>query len=273
MTETTADDVLELFCASAGTKKRFEDWKSDPRRAEVAPVVLAHRTRVLYRLAEGDVLDVCRRTEHALGQVRREVGESVPQIVDWHPDFAFTHTFHTCVERMGALPTYQRFREFSLDDDDGQRMLGKPAKDVIRRLVGAGCPQWQAQAAMRWRIGNAYYGFLREVYTLMQLRRRGIDLRVHPLADALFRVDAWVGRRALSLRVGNKKFRQGTNSGRKTPAEQLLADVLPPLHFDTIELGAATAFGEVHLPTAVHLDHAAARLTDHGGTTSATHMN
>lgn len=260
MTETAAEDVLALFCTSVSTRKRFEDWERDPRRTEVVPVVLAHRTRVLYRLTEDDVHEVCQHTEHALGQVRREVGESVPQIVDWHPDFAFTHTFHACVERIGAVPTYQRFREFALDDPYGQKMLGTPAKDVIRHLVDAGCPQWRAQAAMRWRIGNAYYGFLREVYTLVQLRRRGVDLRVHPLADALFRVDAWTGRRALSLRVGNKKFRQGMNSGRKTPAEQLLADVLPPLQFDTIELAAATTFGEVHVPTAVHLDRAAAHL-------------
>ncbi|MET8689055.1 hypothetical protein ABZV77_33100 [Streptomyces sp. NPDC004732] len=259
--ETTVNDVLDLFCTSVSTERRLDDWRRDPRREQVAPVVLAHSTRVLYRLTEGDVHDVCQRTEHALGQVRREVGESVPQIVDWHPNFAFTHTFHTCVERIGAVPTYQQFREFSLSDAEGLDMLGSPSKELIRRLVvKQGVEQWRAQAAMRWRIGNAYYGFLREVYTLVQLRRRGIDLRVHPLADALFRVDAWTGRRALSLRVGNKKFRQGGNAGRKTPAEQLLADVQPPLRFDTIELAAATRFGQVHVPTAQVLDHAATRL-------------
>lgn len=262
MRETTAGDVLDLFCTSAATTKRFEDWKSDPRRAEVAPMVLAHRTRVLYRLAEHDVQAVCRDTEHALGQVKRADGESVREIVDWHPDFAFTHTFHICTERVGSVPTYQQFREFALDDADGQRMLGNPSRETIRQLVDAGCPQWRAQAAMRWRIGNAYYGFLREVYTLVQLRLRGIDLSVHPLADALFRVDAWTGRRALSLRVGNSRFRQGTNEGRKTPPEKLLADLLPPLQFDTIELEAATTFGQVHVPTPVHLDHAAARLME-----------
>lgn len=260
MLETTADDVLELFCTSAGTEERFEIWNSDPRRVAVAPVVMAHRTRVLYRSTEDDVQAVCQRTEHALGQVRRDVGESVREIVDWHPDFAFTHTFHTCIERIGAIPTYEQFREFALDDVAGREMLGDPARAMIRSLADDGCPEGRARAAMRWRVGNAYYGFLREAYTLVQLRQRGIDLRVHPLADALFRVDAWVGRRALSLRVGNKKFRQGASAGRKTPAEQLLADVRPPLEFDTIELAAATEFGAVHVPTALHLDRAAARL-------------
>lgn len=261
MTETTADDVLGLFCASDSSSRRLQEWKRDPRRADVAPVVLAHRTRVLYQLTDGDVQDVCRRTEHALGDVKRTVGESVPQIVDWHPNFAFTHTFHTCIESIGSVPTYQQFREFALEDASGLRMLGDPAKAAIRRLVEEeNCEQWRAQAAMRWRIGNAYYGFLREVYTLVKLRGRGIDLRVHPLADALFRVDAWVGRRVLSLRVGNKKFREGANRGRKTPTEEMLADILPPLEFATIELAAATSFGEVHVPTEAHLDQAAARL-------------
>jgi len=261
--ETTADDVLDLFCASTATAKRFEDWRSDPRRVDVAPMVLAHRTRVLYRLTMHDVQAVCRDTEHALGQVKRADGESVREIVDWHPDFAFTHTFHICTERMGSVPTYQQFREFALDDADGQRMLGNPSKETIRRLVvEEGCPQRLAQAAMRWRIGNAYYGFLREVYTLVQLRLRGIDLSVHPLADALFRVDAWTGRRALSLRVGNRRFRQGMNGGRKAQPERLLADLRPPLQFDTIELEAATTFGQVHVPTPVHLDQLAARFLD-----------
>ncbi|MEV5983476.1 hypothetical protein AB0L85_00380 [Streptomyces sp. NPDC052051] len=260
--ETTAQDVLELFCTSSSTRKRFEGWRSDRRRTEVVPVVMAHRTRVLYRLTEADVQGVCRETEHALGNVRREVGESVPQIVDWNPDFAFAHTFHACVERLQQVPTYQQFRKFAFEDGDGLRMLGNPSKAVVRRLVGEGCSEEQARAAMRWRVGNAYYGFLREVYALVQLRLRGVDLRVHPLADALFRVDAWTGRRALSLRVGNRKFRQGMNAGRKTRTEDLLADVLPPLEFDTIELTAATAFGEVHLPTAAHLDRAAAQLKE-----------
>ncbi|WP_369216372.1 hypothetical protein [Streptomyces flavofungini] len=260
--ETTATDVVDLFCASRGTRERLEEWKRDPRRRQVAPAVLAHTTRVLYRLTEGDVRAVCQRTEHALGQVRREVGESVPEIVDWHPDFAFTHVFHICVERLGALPTYQQFREFAFSDEKGAVMLGEPAKLIVRSLVAErGVDEGRARSAMRWRVGNAYYGFLREVYTLVQLRCRGVHLQVHPLADALFRVDAWTGRRALSLRVANRKFRQGMNAGRKTPAEQLLADVQPPLRFETIELAAATTFGQVHVPTAKELDRAAVRLS------------
>ncbi|MFE6283210.1 hypothetical protein [Streptomyces sp. NPDC057877] len=261
MAETTSEDVLGLFCTTESTRRRFDDWCVDPRRSEVVPMVMAHRTRVLYDLTEADISHVCQNTEHALGEVRRQVGESVPEIVDWHPNFAFTHTFHICVERLGCVPTYQRFREFSFHDPDGRNMLGDPAMKLVRDLVTREkYTEDRVRAAIRWRVGNAYYGFLREVYAFAHLRLRGVDLRFHPLADALFRVDAWTGRRALSLRVGNKKFRQGMNAGRKTPAEQLLADILPPLRFDTIELAAATRFGVVHVPSAGQLDEAAARL-------------
>src|SRR5207302_1923065 len=62
-------------------------------------------------------------------------------------------------------------------------------------------------------------------------------------------------RRSLKLQVG-----QGDDSGRKLRPERLLADVHPPLQFSTMELAAATKFGEVHLPSASRLDQEAARL-------------
>lgn len=115
---------------------------------------------------------------------------------------------------------------------------------------------------MRWRVGNAYYSFLREVYTIVELRSRGVDLQVHPLADALFRVDCWTDRTAVSLRVGNPKFRAGATQGRKPPAVRILADLQPPVEFADIELRPASEFGSVHLPAREQLDAMAARLLD-----------
>jgi hypothetical protein len=197
---------------------------------------------------------------HALGDVKRRDGEAVSAIVDWHPDFAFTHVFHVCTEQMGKLPTYQEFRDYSWNTPLGLKMIGNPAREKLSEVAFSEIPEWLARAAVRWRIGNAYYSFLREVYTVVELRSRGVDLRVHPLADALFRVDAWTRSRALSLLVGNKKFRQGETSGRKKTPQQLLADVDPPFEFSVIELKAATVFGSVHLPSRDLLDRAAAQL-------------
>ncbi|NEW74715.1 hypothetical protein [Streptomyces rhizosphaericus] len=261
MTKTTSDDVLQRFRVSPHTREIYANWVKDPRRVEVAPVVMAHRAQLIYGLSTADVEAVCRRTEHALGHVRRLDGESVAPIVDWHPDFAFTHVFHVCMERMRHLPAYQDFRSYAYNDSLGLRMLGDPARAKVREVSGTGVPEKLARDAMRWRVGNAYYSFLREVYTVVQLRSMGLDLRVHPLADALFRVDAWVDSKVVSLRVGNKKFRQGDASGRKMPPERLLADVQPPFEFATLELPPATEFGSVHLPSLDHLSEAAARLS------------
>lgn len=256
---THADEVRRLFCTSRATRECFEQWK-DVKKAEVAPAVLGHVTRIVYELTIEDVKDVCQRTAHALGDVKREDGESVEEIVNWHPDFAFTHTLHICMEKMGHLPTYQSFRKFVLEDELGWAMLGKPSRTVMREMAQKGVPEALARAAMRWRIGNAYYSFLREVYTVVTLRGSGIDLRLHPLADALFRVDAWAGRTALSLRVANKKFSEGEAGGRKIRPESLLADLDPPLSFETIELSPATKFGRVHLPSTAELESVAALL-------------
>lgn len=262
MTRTTSDDVLQRFRVSPRTREIYTNWVNDPRRAKVAPVVMAHRSQLVYELSTADVEAVCRRTEHALGQVRRRDGESVAAIVDWHPDFAFTHVFHVCMEQMRRLPTYQDFRAYAYNDPLGRCMLGDPALAKVHDVSDTtGAPEKLVREAMRWRVGNAYYSFLREVYTVVQLRHMGLDLRVHPLADALFRVDAWVGSKVVSLRVGNKKFRQGDDAGRKMPPERLLADVPSRFEFATLELPPATKFGSVHLPSLDHLSAAAARLS------------
>lgn len=260
MEATSAEDVLRQFCTSSGTRHVYDTWREDPRRNEVVPAVMHHSARTVYELTMEDVQDVCRETEHALGQVRRADGEAVSSIVNWHPDFAFTHMFHICMELGGHLPTYQQFRSFAKEDELGQKMLGTPAMQKVREVVEEGVPESLARAAMRWRVGNAYYSFLRETYTVVSLRELGVDVRVHPLADALFRVDAWAGRKVLSLRVGNKKFREGDHEGRKIPAERWLADVTPAMEFELIELNPATEFGRVHVPSRDHLATAASRL-------------
>lgn len=256
---TSAEDVLRKFCTSAEIRTRYENWRADPRRADVVPVVMNHRTEVLYGLGPSDVEEVCHRTEHALGKVKREEGEAISEVVDWHPDFAFTHMFHVCVEASGHLPTFQEFREFTEGSPLGRKMLGDPARSFREQLLLAGHPRHLVKAGMRWRVGNSYYSFLREVHTIVTLRHRGVEAQAHPLADALFRADAWVGSTVISLLVGNKRFR-AADTGRKLRPELLLRTARPPLRFETLELGAATKFGVVHLPSSSDLESAVARL-------------
>ncbi|WP_329464987.1 hypothetical protein [Streptomyces sp. NBC_01431] len=159
------------------------------------------------------------------------------------------------------MPTYQEFRQFCKNDHLGRAMLADPARAKVREAVMAGASDALARAAMRWRVGNAYYSFLREVYTVVELRFRGVELQVHPLADALFRVDCWTENTAVSLHVENAKYRNGPSQGRKIPTGRLLADLQPPIDFKDIALKPASVFGSVHLPVSAQLDDTAAALS------------
>lgn len=218
---------------------------------------MAHTTRALYRITRSEVSAVCTRTEHALGRVRRSVAESVGPIVDWRPDFAITHVLHYALEERGRLFNWQQFQAFCRDDVRAERMLWSPARSEIRKAVAHGAPPFAARAAMRWRIGNAYYSFLREICTIIELRHRGLDLRAHPLADAVFRVDAWMRDTVLHLYIRNDRFRDG-EAGRKPRGDALLGG--SGFRIVPIKLRTPTRYGRVDLPSPHDLDATAARL-------------
>ncbi|MFI6325539.1 hypothetical protein ACIBG8_49050 [Nonomuraea sp. NPDC050556] len=260
ITCTTAQDVLGLFNVTPEANRALTEWEQDPSKAPaVVPFVLAHPTEFLYQLTPADVERVCKTTDHALGQVQRRVAESVVEIVDWHPDFAFTHVLHYVLEDLRELPTWQHFFTFIQEDPQAALMLWGPADAEIQRLVSLGVPLSAAKAAMRWRVGNAYYSFLREIYVVTQLRAADLDVRLHPLADALFRVDFWCGRTVCSLLVKNNKFRED-DQGRKRQPQEFLAGATPPFQFHKIQLGRASQFGVVHLPSTAQISAAATKL-------------
>lgn len=250
---TTAQDVIQRFCVSPAAKEELDRWKRD--RPPVAEHVLEHVTRVPYRVDAATLQQVAESTEHALGEVKRKDAESVRPIVDWNPLFAFTHVLHYALETLGKPFTYEDFRSFCAEDTKAREMLWDPANVAIEetaRAVGS----LLAHAAMRWRIGNAYYSFLRELTILVELRERGLDLETHPLADALFRVDAWSGRTVVGLYIGNPKYRDG-DAGRKKKTDVLLG---PTFGYVPINMPTQHRFGALHVPTAEALDKAAAKI-------------
>ncbi|WP_329247908.1 hypothetical protein OG417_00240 [Actinoallomurus sp. NBC_01490] len=264
ISETTADDVLSLFNVTDEARSRFTAWRDDPkRRNTVVPHVLAHRTKVLYTVTPEEIYAIRDQIDpdnHALGKVRRYEGERVKQIVDWEPDFAFSHVFHYVLEAIGRVFTWKEFGEFCRTDSKARAMLYDPASKKNAEVAGEGC--WSlldARKAMRWRIGNFYYSFIREIHVISQLRANGVDVQFHPLADALFRVDAWCGRVALSLYVGNKKYRKGGH-GRKFPPDAILSGAVPSFVFDSVELAPADKFGVVHLVSEKEIRQEAERL-------------
>ncbi|TMR91020.1 hypothetical protein [Nonomuraea basaltis] len=259
---TTAQDVLGLFNVTPQTRQALADWRADNSKKDtVVPFVEAHETSSVYQLEPGDVERVCRTTEHALGEVKRVTAESIQDIVDWHPDFAFMHVLHYCVEATSELPTWQRFCEFVREDRQARAMLWRPAQEEVQRVASssAGISRSIVKDAMRWRVGNAYYSFLREIYVTTHLRAAGLDVRMHPLADALFRVDFWCGRTACSLLVKNSKFHKD-DEGRKRQTSELLSGAMPPFQFHKIQLERASRFGVVHLPGAEQIELAAKQL-------------
>lgn len=237
------------------------EWRERPDRAEVAPVVLSHVTRVVYGLLPCDVIGVCQRTEHALGDVQRRRAEGVAPIRDWNPAFAFVHVFHYLTEKIGRLPTYQELRHLCQEDQGAIAMLGEPSVDKWRDVEREGFDRAEVKDAIRWRVGNAYYSFLREIYVLSFCRSRGVDLCYHPLADALLRVDFWVGDVILSLYIDNPAYRQGT-AGRKEPPQSILSDARPAFRYLSAALPARNSFGDVHLPKNSELEELISQLNE-----------
>ena len=247
---TTAADVGSVFFdRSPKAAAMFDAWKADPRRALVAPAVLGVEITVPYRITPEDVRRVCATTDHALGKADRRTAEGVESIRDWHPDFAFAHTLAMATEELGLVPTYQEFRDYLLNTANGLERLGSPAIRAMDDAVAHGHSVEAAKHAMRWRVGNAYYAYLKELYLVTLLRDLGHDARTHPLADALLRVDCWVGDVLVSLYVGNTFYRSG-DRGRKVPSHEILGDAKPKFDFRELELPTPHKFGVVKLPDA-----------------------
>jgi hypothetical protein len=244
---TTYRETVQHFAKrSRRAAEYLERWRAQTDKATaVVPYVEQATTAAAYRLRPSDVEAACACTVHALGDIKKKDALSVRSIVDWHPSFAFQHVLHYCLEASGAAPTYQAFRDFCRTDPQARSMLADPSIRAVERAMASGFTRQLAQAAMQWRVGNAYLSFMRELYVLAVLRDAGVDARYHVLADVLFRVDFWVSDLCLSVFVGNPMFLAGS-SGRKIPAPDLLADA--PFQFAHLELPTRHEYGRVHLP-------------------------
>jgi hypothetical protein len=259
--ETTSREVIATFAVTPQARELLHRWQADPARPQVPRVVLAHATKVLYQLEPDAIEGTCRASEHPLGSITKAVASRVQPVVDWRPDFAFTHVMHLALERLGRLPTFQDFVGFCGGDPLGRTALGDPARQIRESTCRQGYPAGDVAKAVRWRIGLAYYSFVREVYTIAVLRGCGLDVRAHPLADALFRVDAWTGRTVLSLYIRNAAFRDG-DRGRKPLTSSILAGARPGFRYQELSLPTRHEFGCVHLPEAARIRQIAQEIRD-----------
>lgn len=242
---TSAHEVVQAFASAGRALRTYENWQRNPRRQHVPERVMAHRSEAVYRVRSADVRAAV--SEHPLKQVRPAQGYGIKAIKDWRPDFAFSHLFHFCLEERGGAFSFEEFRAYSSAEANAELLWG-PAKAKIREVVESGFTQAAAQDAMLWRVGLAYYSFVRELYVVARLREAGLDMRAHPLADALFRADAWCGRTVMSLYVKNPAFRDGER-GRKPMAREILGDGQDGFEFVELGMEPGREFGVVHLPS------------------------
>jgi hypothetical protein len=210
-----------------------------------------HVTKIVDNIRPHDVLELCKEiaadgSKHALGEIKKSDVDQVPEIRDWHPDFAFIHLLHFVTEEAGALLPFDAFIHHQIFKD----ALYDDIRKQIQRVAGHDKHiEALAKKAVRWRVGIAYYSFLKEQYVISLMRSEGINVKQHPLADALFRVDCWAAETNIDLYVTNPLFRsRGGSAGRKVKSAELLADAAPPFKSVILECETRHTFGDVHLP-------------------------
>ncbi|ONM47540.1 hypothetical protein B0T44_01385 [Nocardia donostiensis] len=212
-------------------------------------------TSTPYTLAADDILRL--GTSHSLGSVDQQEALGVDLIKNWYPDFAFTHLFHLMLEEHKSVFTWDEFQEWARGAEVRQ-WLWEPAQAKVGEAQAHGFTHAQARNAMRWRLGIFYYSFLRELYVIASLREHGLPLLCHPLADALFRVDAWCGNVLLELFIANREFKAG-NSGRKLKTASFFTDQ-PQFVVVPFEMQRQRIFGQVHLPGQVQIQRCVAAM-------------
>lgn len=270
--ETTADEVRATFLVTPQAEAVYYKWEKSRKRidAGVVSTMRDHTTKALYDCSLGTFEWIKKNHKHPLGDIKKKDIEHIDLARDWEPNFAFVHLFHRLMEKLGHPPLWSEFDEFAYETDEGMEMFGSERAvredrifaEELERLTREH-PTWKgldnkarflAKGSLDWRVGNAYYGFMREMYTAVALRERGLDVKVHPLADANFRADGWLGQKILSIFVVNPRFKvpdqeraKKVQRGRKQSVEELFPD--GSFNFAELTMDAADEHGKFHFPS------------------------
>lgn len=279
--ETTADEVRSRFLVTPQARVQYYDkWEHNPRRIEhgVVDTMRDHTTKAIYRWSTAAFEELKKNHTHPLGDLQKAEISHIKLAADWEPNFAFVHLFHRLAEQLKHPPRWSEFDDFVYGTDEGQAMFGNERAELEEVIYAAELERITqkfprsidpenrarrlAKGSLDWRIGNAYYGFVREMYTAVALRERGLDVKVHPLADANFRADGWVGSTILSVFVVNPEYKvadearaEKTQRGRKIRVEKLFPG--GEFGFAALTMDAAEEYGKFHLPTPAEIDRVA----------------
>src|SRR4051812_27391999 len=74
----------------------FDEWRNRPGYEEVVTFVMNFSHDYLFWVDHAEVVAVMSRSEHALGDVRKE--EQLPEVENFTCPFAFQHLFHKYLE-------------------------------------------------------------------------------------------------------------------------------------------------------------------------------
>lgn len=260
------EEFKAAIVARGGARAResLSDWLAradrNPAYLPVRKWVTGHAHGALFGLGLDEVWAVTRhpddaiRTGHALGDLRWRAEYKAAD--NFNTPWALQYLLHGLMEKLGRLPRWEDFRAF-LKGDEARHCHFGPFE---RRFLADADP---ATARLllegyRWRVGNAYYSFLREVDLMTRLRlEHGLDVRYHVLADAQFKVDFWVGNVLVAVFIKNPRFREGA-AGRKDRVEDLM-DV-SAFRTLALELEAPTTKGRAALVPPHEVARAAAAI-------------
>ena len=253
--QTSCASVVSHFTRSRRAARLLAEWRAKPGKDEVWASAQAITSRAIYAITPRDVEDACAETRHALSWptdrggagLRRSVADAVGPVADWHPKFPIVHSLYLATEQLGRPPLWDELIAMWRGNGPLRHMVGLPARRAVSAAIADGYSPADAEEAMWWRLGNAYYSLLRELYVLAVLRDAGVPAEYHVLADALFRVDLWAGETVISLFVENERYKDASGAGRKLLPRSILSDH-PGFRFVDMPRLTRREYGTVHLP-------------------------
>jgi hypothetical protein len=273
--DTTSFPELVAHIVTPGgprARRSLDAWlcrrANGPSHKRVHEFVTNHRHTVLGGLTVADVelATVWRSPDnqgalpdprHALGVMKAST-DNIVAIDDWKaPPWAFTFIFHDLMERLGRVPTWPDVEDFVRHD--GKANLLEPFAHWCKLSEMDHSDKRRWCTGLRWRLGVAYYSFVREVDTIVRLRRtHDMPIRYHVLADTQFKIDFWCGNVLVALLIRNPKYRDD-RMGRKART----ADMMDVSSFKTLacELLVPSAYGRPALLSSVQIKDLAAQIT------------
>ncbi|WP_315921218.1 hypothetical protein [Mesorhizobium sp. SP-1A] len=241
---------FEEFLAERGEtgQKQYQDWEKRRGKlsnwAELMAGFRALEHKVLYRLEIVDIKNAIRQTTHALGTIDKSAAK-FDDIHNYSPPVPLVYIFHSILEKMGRVPVWNDIKRHLFGDFRSLCWVPFCNSRKLNAELPVNQQDTRIMDAFLWRMGNAYYSWLREVDLLTYLRRtEKLDLKYHFLVDAEWRADFVAGRILLELYVKNREFKDD-DGGRKLTCARMNADYeVLPIKLDTAPDKEGPKFGK-----------------------------